>query len=459
MTRPSPTETAAPGAAGPTKASATGAIGGRGAALGIGAGNLLEGFDWGSYALFAPFFAAQIFGGHDPAAALLASLAVFAVGFVARPVGAVLFGRLADRVGRRPVLALTIGSVALGCLLIGLCPTHDRAGILAPAVLLVARLLQGLGHGGELPTAQTYLTELAPREHRGLWSSLSYVSGSIGGLAGSALGAVLAGALGPEAMNTVGWRVPFLLGAALGLFALVIRVRLPESAVFAQRPEGERQPSLAGGLRAVPSALARVVGLTAGITVVYYTWSSNTVAYAITARHLAPGPALWAFTGGLAVFLLALPVWGALSDRIGRRPALLLAGVPLTVLLVPLDRLADGGPWSLFAATAIALGLLACPLSAGIAVYAELFPTGVRAAGLGLPYAVTVALFGGTAPYLQTWLDHTGRPALFDYYSVAAMVLTLLTVWSLPETRALDLRMVPLSGVRRQARPAMGRGG
>ena len=422
---------------------------GRGGALGIGAGNLLEGLDWSSYALFAPFFATQVFGGHDRAAALLASLGVFAVGFVARPVGAVLFGRLADRVGRRPVLALTIGSVAGGCLLIGLCPTHARAGIAAPLVMLAARLLQGLGHGGELPTAQTYLTELAPRERRGLWSSLAYVSGSIGGLGGSALGAVLADVLGQRAMNTVCWRVPFLLGAVLGLFALVIRVRLPESATFEQRCATDRASSLAGGLRAVSPALVRVVGLTAGITVVFYTWSSNTVAYAITARHIAPGPALWAFTGGLAVFLLALPAWGALSDRIGRRPALLLAGVPLTVLLVPLDRLADGGPWSLFAATAVALGLLACLLSAGIAVYAELFPTGVRAAGLGLPYSVTVALLGGTAPYLQTWLDHTGHSALFDYYSMAAMVVTLLTVWSLPETRAIDLGEVPSSGAAR----------
>jgi MFS transporter, MHS family, alpha-ketoglutarate permease len=426
---------------------------GRASLLGIGAGNLLEGFDWGSYALYAPFFAGQVFGGHDETGALLSSLAVFAVGFVARPVGGLLFGRLADRIGRRPVLALTIGAVALGCLLIGLCPTHERAGVLAPVVLVVARLLQGLGHGGELPTAQTYLTELAPARRRGMWSSLAYFSGSIGGLAGSALGAVLAGALGRPLMDTVGWRVPFLLGAAFGLFALVIRFRLPESDTFEQRSGADRETSLGGGLRAVPSALWRVVGLTAGITVVFYTWSSNTVAYAISARHIAPGPALWAFTGGLAVFMAALPAWGALSDRIGRRPALLLAGVPLTVLLVPLDHLADGGPWALFAATSVALGLLACPLSAGIAVYAELFPTGIRAAGLGLPYSVTVALLGGTAPYLQTWLGHAGHPELFGGYAAAAMVVTLVTVCTLPETRAIDLRTVRPAGTALQPRP------
>jgi MFS family permease len=162
------------------------------AALGIGAGNVLEGFDWVIYALFSPFFASQVFAGHDPTADLLKTLAVFAVGFLARPVGGFLFGALADRAGRRPTMAATIGLAGLSCLVIGLCPTHDQVGALAPVVLLLARLLQGLAHGGELPTAQTYLTELAPRHRRGLWSSLPYVSGSVGALGGTTLGAVLA---------------------------------------------------------------------------------------------------------------------------------------------------------------------------------------------------------------------------------------------------------------------------
>jgi MHS family alpha-ketoglutarate permease-like MFS transporter len=162
--------------------------------------------------------------------------------------------------------------------------------------------------------------------------------------------------------------------------------------------------------------MARVVGLTVGVTVVYYTWASNTVPYAISTRHLAPGPALWAATGALGVFMLALPAWGALSDRIGRRPALLLAGVPLTALLIPLDHLAGGGAWALFAAASIALALLASSLSVGVAVYAELFPTGIRAAGLGVPYSIAVAVFGGTAPYPQTWFGHAGHPAWFNGY-------------------------------------------
>jgi MHS family alpha-ketoglutarate permease-like MFS transporter len=409
-------------------------------AVGIGAGNLLEGFDWGIYALFAPFFAGQVFGGHDQTADLLEALAVFAVGFVARPVGGLLFGWLSDRAGRRPVMALTIAVVGMSSLLIGLCPTHARAGAFAGAVLLVARLLQGLGHGGELPTAQTYLTELAPREHRGLWSSLAYVSGSVGGLGGSLLGAVLASALSRADMSSFGWRLPFLLGGLFGLFALVIRLRLPETEAFTASVDHHPPMSLVRRLRGVPVAMLQVVGLTAGVTVVFYTWSSNTVAYAISVRHIAPGPALWAFTGGLAVFLVALPLWGALSDRIGRRPALLTADLLLVLLLIPLDRLADGGAPALFVATAVALGLLAAQLSVGIAVYAELFPTGSRTAGLGLPYSLTVALLGGTAPYLQTWLAHTGRTELFTGYSIVTMLVTLLTVVVLPETRGADLR-------------------
>ena len=412
-------------------------------ALGIGAGNVLEGFDWGIYALFSPFFASQVFAGQDATADLLKTLAIFAVGFLARPVGGFAFGWLADRAGRRPTMALTIGLAGLGCLVIGLCPTHTQVGALAPVILLLARLLQGLAHGGELPTAQTYLTELAPRERRGLWSSLSYVSGSVGALGGTASGAVLASTLSTAQMDAWGWRLPFLLGALFGFYGLVMRIRLPESETFRVTTPADREVPIGRRFRSVPGAMARVIGLTVGITVVYYTWASNTAAYAISTRHIAPGPALWAVTGSLLVFMLALPAWGALSDRIGRRPALLLAGVPLTLLLVPLDRMVGHSAWALFAAASIALGLLASSLSVGIAVYAELFPTGIRAAGLGVPYSIAVAVFGGTAPYLQTFFGHAGHPGLFNGYSIVAMLVSLVTVALMPETRAADLSAVP----------------
>ncbi|ALE73098.1 major facilitator transporter [Pseudonocardia sp. EC080610-09] len=410
--------------------------------LGIGTGNAMEWFDWNVYATFSAFFAPQFFAGDDPGAALLKTLAVFAVGFVARPFGGWVFGAIADRRGRKLSMALCVATAAVGSLVIGLTPTYATIGLAAPLVLLVARLAQGLAHGGELPAAQTYLAEMAPRQRRGLWSSLIYVSGTVGILAGTVLGAVLAGTLTAGQMASWGWRVPFLLGGVFGLYALVMRLRMRESDTYVE--ESSREAGTTGGpslLRRVfsrPKALARVVFLTSGITVVYYVWSVAAPAYAITARGVAPAASLWAGAAALTIFMLLLPAWGAASDRFGRRRTLLVPGALLVVLLFPLDAMISDGP-TLFVAMTVALVLIGAPCAIAPALYAELFPTGIRAAGLGVPYSVSVALFGGTAPYLQTLFAEIGRPGLFLAYSAGLLVVSGVAVYLLPETRGIDL--------------------
>ncbi|WP_425569792.1 MFS transporter [Rhodococcus olei] len=411
--------------------------------VGVGAGNAMEWFDWNIYATFAAFFAPQFFHSGDAVSDMLKTLAIFAVGFVARPFGGMLFGWLADRKGRQLSMTLAVGLAAAGSLVIGLTPTYGSIGAWAALVLLVCRLLQGLAHGGELPSAQTYVTEVAPRERRGLWSSLIYFSGTLGVVVGTVLAAILSTTLSSAQMHDFGWRVPFLLGGVFGLFSLYMRSRMPETETFTKAAEAaEAQPVRESMWRKIwerPGLLLRVVGLTIGGTVVYYVWAVSAPAYAISVRGVPATQALWAGVGASLVFLVALPLWGMLSDRIGRRPVLMFGAVMLMVLLFPLGSIVRGEAWQLFVAMTIAMVLIGCISSIAPAVYAEMFPTGIRAAGLGVPYSFAVALFGGTAPYLQTFLADRGLPNAFNWYAIALMGVTLLTVVFMPETRARDL--------------------
>ena len=414
--------------------------------LGIGTGNAMEWFDWNVYATFSAFFATQFFAGGDQGAALLKTLAVFAVGFVARPFGGFLFGWIADRRGRKASMAACVGTAAVGSLVIACTPTYATIGIAAPVILLVARLAQGLAHGGELPAAQTYLAEMAPPARRGRWSSLIYVSGSLGVLAGTLLGAVLSELLTRDQMAAYGWRIPFLIGGVFGLYALVMRLRMRESETFEQHEAREDGSATSvpiwRRMAAQPLAMARVVLLTCGLTVVYYVWAVSAPAFAISARGVDPAGALWAGSAATVVFMLALPVWGALSDRFGRRPVLLAPAALLALLLFPLDSMIGNSAWSLFLAMSVALVLIAAGAAIVPALYAELFPTGVRAAGVGVPYSVAVALFGGTAPYLQALFAEQGDPGLFTGYAIVLLLISGVTIWFLPETKGADLNRV-----------------
>ncbi|MDI3404175.1 MFS transporter [Streptomyces cavernicola] len=410
--------------------------------FGTGIGNALEWYDWNIYAVFTPFFAPQFFPESDPASALMATLAIFAVGFLMRPLGGLLFGRLSDRRGRRLAMIVSVGLASAGSLVIGLAPTHASIGVGASLLLLVTRLVQGLAHGGELPAAQTYVSEMAPHGRRGRWSSLIYVSGTCGIVVGEVLAAVLAGTLTDAQLHNWGWRVPFLVGAAIGAYALVTRMRLTETEAFEKQRESTgagAAPSLWQDFRANRRACLRVVGITLGGTVTYYTWVVSAPAQAIAVKHFDPEAALWAGVLANLVFIAVLPLFGILSDRIGRKPVMLLSYVGILALTFPLDLLIRDQVWQLGVAMTIAMLFIAASSAILPTVYAEMFPTGMRTAGVAVPYAFSVAACGGSAAYLQTWLSSHGLGEVFLLYTMALLLLAVVVIWRMPETKDVEL--------------------
>lgn len=403
-------------------------------------GHALEWYDWGIYAIFVPFFATQFFNDDNAVSAVLSSLAVFAVGFAARPIGGLIIGRLADRVGRRPMMLLTVAGMAGASLVIGICPTYAVLGPGASVVLLLARVVQGLATGGELPSAQTYLAESAPPSRRGLWSSVIYIASVGGNTVGVLLGLLLTLVLSQSAMESYGWRIPFIVGSVFGVVALWIRRTLAESDTFTATagrggPRARIWPEL---LRHRRQAV-QVVGMTVGFTVVYYAWVIAAPAYAVSTLHIDSTEALCAGALSALVLIAALPAWGALSDRIGRRPVLLISALGTALLLFPLQALIRHSAWQLGLAMAVASVFIAAGVAVLPAAYAEMFPTGIRTVGLAVPYSIAVAAFGGTAPYLQTWTgEHLGR-APFNGYVVVLLLVSALTIITLPETALTEL--------------------
>ncbi|MEX3610965.1 MFS transporter [Rothia sp. LK2588] len=408
--------------------------------FGTGVGNALEWYDWNVYASFAVYFSTQVFNKADPQSAFLQTMAVFAVGFVARPFGGFVFGWLGDRIGRKHALTAAVVSASVGSLIVAICPTYEQAGWFASALLLVGRLIQGLSHGGELPSAQTYLSEHAPREKRGLFASSIYVTGTIGLIFGLLLGLLLQALLTEEQMGAWGWRIPFAIGALLGVVAIWLRSSMEESEVyedFKENTAGTKQENVFVSVAKNWKTGLQVVLMTCGLTVAYYIWSVTMASLATSSFGYSASDAFTASLIGNVVFILALPVWGALSDKVGRKPCMLIGLIGSGVLYFPLFALVQGGQmWQLATAISIQLILLAGFLSHAPATYAEMFPTSQRTAGFGIPYAIAIAAFGGTAGYVLTWMGNTTH---FAFYSIALLAVSVATILTLPETKGKDL--------------------
>jgi MHS family alpha-ketoglutarate permease-like MFS transporter len=406
-------------------------------------GNIVEWFDWYVYSMLALYFSAQFFPKTgDPIVPLLSAMAIFAVGFFMRPLGGFLGGMVADRFGRKTALTGTVMLMGVGSLLVAIAPTYEQVGVLSPLILVIARLLQGLSTGGEFAASSTFLVESAPEGRRGFFSSFLYIGATLGNLAAISSVALLVAGLPDEAMREWGWRVPFAigtLGAAAGLF---IRQFAEETLVTEESDAGPNQgaatraakPSIFEFMRTHPKECLLVFAINAAPTLFFYVFTSYLPTYA----HITVG---FDMKDGLLVALISLtyfailqPVMGVLSDRIGRKPLLLTFGIGFTLLTLPLLNSLQNSFLSLLLVQMAALTLLACYTSITSAVMCELFPARIRAAGIGLPYALGVALVGGTGPYVATWLADAKMIDVFGWYLTILAAVTTAVFLRLKES-------------------------
>ncbi len=401
-------------------------------------GNAIEWFDWTVYATFVVYFSTQFFPKDDPGLALIQTTATYAVAFFFRPAGGWLIGRFADVKGRKAAMILTIMLMAGGSMVIGLLPTFDQVGWIAPILLLVARIAQGLSLGGEVSNASAYLAEIAPEGRRGRYSAFFYISTGSALLLASLCGVLLTSILTDEQLRSFGWRIPFVLGGLLAVVGFYLRRNLAETHLFEASKDEAREVGrpLLTTLTHHPKAVAQLMGVTLLSTLTYYTFFSALTPYAVAAQGVEARTVFIALSVGTALFVLLQYPFGALSDRIGRKPQLLIWSGALALLYIPLSWLItpEAGLVQMIVVFCTGLGLYAMMSSIAPAVMSELFPTELRGVGIGAWYNVTVATFGGTAPLVIASLAEWGRPDLFFVYVTVGAVIAFCTILSFRET-------------------------
>ncbi|KAB7836030.1 MFS transporter [Streptomyces mobaraensis] len=409
------------------------------------AGNMVEWFDWFVYASFATYFAGSFFPEGNDTAKLMNTAGIFAVGFFMRPVGGWLLGRVGDRRGRKAALTLTVTLMSASAVLIAAAPTYGVAGYGGVAVLLVARLLQGLSVGGEYAASATYLTEASAPGRRGFASSFQYVSMTAGQLLGLGLLIVLQHTLTSAELHDWGWRIPFVVGALGAAVIFYLRRNMLETETYQEAddtPQGDRG-TVRALLRHKREALL-VIALTMGGTVAYYTYTTYLTKYLSNTAGLPKQTATLVSFCALLVFACLQPLAGALSDRIGRRPLLITFAVGSTFLTVPIMTLLKhaGSFWPALGLSLLALLVVTGYTSINACVKAELFPTGVRSLGVALPYALANAAFGGTAEYVALWFKKSGIESGFSWYVAGCAAVSLVVYLTMRETRDIDLKRV-----------------
>lgn len=402
-------------------------------------GNLVEWYDFYAYTAFSLYFAPAFFPSSDPVVQQLNAATLFAAGFIVRPLGGWLFGHLADRYGRRLSLTVSVLMMCFGSLIIALTPTYATIGFAAPSLLALARIIEGLSLGGEYGASATYLSEIADPEHRGFYSSFQYVT-----LIGGQLTAILVLLLlqnvflTHEQLVAWGWRIPFVIGALLAVTAMLMRRHMHETESFvdANKNPVKRESSIRGLLR-YPREIAIVVGLTAGGTAAFYTFTTYMQTFVRQTAGFSDITTTYVIAGSLIFAALLQPIYGAISDRIGRKPMLIFFGVAGTLLTVPLLTTLAGtkSPWVAFLLISGAWVFVAGYTSINAVVKAELFPTSIRATGVAVPYALTVSIFGGTAPAIGLFFKQQGHEQWFYYYLAGVIFVSLLVYSTMRDTK------------------------
>ncbi len=390
--------------------------------VGVSAGNLIESFDWFVYATFALYFADSFFPDGDQTAKLLNTAAVFAVGFMARPLGAWLMGVYSDRMGRRAGLALSVGLMTIGSLAIALIPSQRQIGVWAPALLVIVRMAQGVSLGGEYGVSAAYLSEMAERKHRGMWASSLGATPIVGQLAALCLLLVLQATLDDKALHDWGWRVPFAIGGAMSLAVLWLRRGLDETTAF-NKIADKPGPSRIWAFLQHPRETGVVLAITAGGTLGFYAFTTYMQKFLVNTGGFSKTIATQIMAVALLISVIQHPIMGAVSDRIGRKP-LLVAYCGLTLILAyPLLTTLGHthSVWVAFALVLVAVSVVSLYTTVSSLYKAELFPTEIRSLGVALPYAVAGSMFGGTAEWVALLFKHLGHESgFFVYVSVTA---------------------------------------
>jgi MFS transporter, MHS family, alpha-ketoglutarate permease len=413
------------------------------AIIGGSAGNLVEWYDWFAYASFAIYFAPIFFPKGDPTAQLLGTATIFAAGFVMRPIGAWVMGIYADRHGRKSGLALSVGLMFAGSMMIACAPTPDMVGTLAPVILLIARLLQGLSVGGEYGASATYLSEMAPSGRRGFWSSFQYATLSGGQLLAISVAVIMQFLLSEEELTQWGWRIPFVIGALLALVVYLLRRRLAETKSFEAMSADRPQSSATLLWTQHRREFILVAMLSAGGGLTSYTFTTYMQKFLINTTGFEKQTATLVIAGVLLWSFIIQPFCGMAADRFGRKPMLTIAAAGIMIVAVPLFTIMETVTSPL-----MAFGLLLIPITLhggytanNALVKAELFPVHVRALGVALPYAVGNTLFAGTVESVALSLKNAGVESVFYWYVAVIVAIELIAVRMLPETLETSLIM------------------
>lgn len=404
------------------------------AIVGASSGNLVEWFDFYVYAFCAIYFAQAFFPKDDPTVQLLNTAGVFAAGFLMRPIGGWLFGRIADKRGRKTSMMISVLMMCGGSLVVACLPTYETIGALAPFLLLLARLFQGLSVGGEYGTTATYMSEVALRGQRGFFSSFQYVTLIGGQLLAVLVVVILQQLLSEDELRAWGWRIPFVLGALAAVISLYLRRSLNETAKTEDL--GRKEAGTLGELfRHHKAAFFTVLGYTAGGSLIFYTFTTYMQKYLVNTSGMSAKTASAVMTFALFVYMLMQPLFGMLSDRIGRRASMLWFGALGALCTYPILSALKGisSPFAAFGLIIVAMAIVSLYTSIAGLVKAEMFPAEIRALGVGLSYAVANALFGGSAEYVALGLKSIGMEETFYWYVSGMLVLTFFVSLRLPK--------------------------
>lgn len=409
--------------------------------IGGSAGNLVEWYDWYAYSVLTIYFAPSFFPKADTTAQYLSAAAIFAVGFLMRPIGAWLMGSYGDRHGRKAGLALSVGLMCGGSLMIAVAPTYAQAGVIAPAILVIARMLQGLSVGGEYGASATYLSEMATRDRRAFWASFQYFTLIGGQLLALGVTLVLQGFLDEAAMEGWGWRIAFAIGAALALGVYVLRRRLAETAAFEALDKNREKATALSLWRAFPREFLIVAAISGGGSCAFYAYTTYMQKFLVNTSGFGRQTATEIMTAALIVFMLSQPVFGLLADRFGRKPMLYLFGFGGMAVSVPVFTAlaATTNAVTAFAIILVPLLLLSAYTSISGLIKAELFPAHIRTLGVALPYALGNTLFGGTAEYVALKFKDLHFEAGFYWYVTAIIAMATIGFLMLPETKHASL--------------------